>query len=61
MLMMRQTVELRKDITRPVQYTLAHSRRLVMNMQQKLMQAFGSLIVTAGLFTGVVSVMAAQI
>lgn len=30
-------------------------------MQQKLMQAFGSLIVTAGLFTGVVSVMAAQI
>jgi hypothetical protein len=32
-----------------------------MIMQNKLVQALSSLVITAGLFTGVVSVMAAQI
>lgn len=30
-------------------------------MQRKMVQAFGSLLVTAGLFTGVVSVMVASV
>ena len=32
-----------------------------MKMQQKVIQAFGSLIVTAGLFSSVLGVMAGQI
>ena len=30
-------------------------------MQQKFVQAFGSMLVTAGLFSGVVSIMAASV
>ena len=62
MRIVRQNAKDRKNVSGAYCYTLASgSTNGVKQMQHKFFQAFGSMLITAGLFSGVVSVMAAAV
>lgn len=58
---LRLGVKDRKDIPVNPGYTVPEGNAWRVKVQQKFVQALGSMMITAGLFTGIVSAMAATV